>query len=109
LSNNPCQGQQAQASNNFLFSRKEIELLQPRDVAKVLAQWRTLVGACVGEAAGGYNESPSLESARTLGTFARLDQVFSTTIPAVELQREGWRDKLRLLLAELEAVGLLTQ
>ena len=91
----------------MLLNQTDIAGLQPPEVAEVLVRWRDRLDGHFERAAAAYDAQPRLPTAHVVGKLGELHQVFATTIPAVRVQREGWRDKLDLLLKELRDAGVL--
>lgn len=89
------------------FNRAEIAGLQPPEIAEVLVLWRDRLDSAFDRAAEAFDAKPSLSAVHVVGALDKLHQVFATTIPAVRTQRDGWRDKLDLLLNELHDAGVL--
>lgn len=90
-----------------MLEEAEIDGLQPPEIAEVLGRWRDQLDDIFEHSAMAYDAKPSLPAAHVVGTLDKLHQVFATTIPAVRAQRDGWRDKLDLLLKELRDAGVL--
>ena len=91
----------------MILKQAEIAGLQPPEIAAVLVDWRDHLDGIVDVAGVAYDKASSLPVADVVGTLHRLHQVFVTTIPAVAMQRDGWRDKLDQLLQELQSAGVL--
>ena len=87
-----------------MFKMSEIDGLQPHELAEVLKKWQQQLIDRSAIAAREFNGAPSVLATGTLQVYESVQQLFTTTIPAIASKRPGWNDKLTRLRSELHKV-----